>query len=139
MMRSSPCKFFMWLVAHGRCWTADWLAKKGLPHPHRCLLCDQEGTLNHLLVSCVFALQFWFNILRTVGLRYLSPQHDFFSFDEWWGGTNKALDGPMQKAPIRSSSWGLGPFGIIVTVVFSIVSNLALVRSSIGSRMRFTF
>lgn len=34
------CKFFMWLVAHGRCRTADRLAKKGLPHPHRCLVCD---------------------------------------------------------------------------------------------------
>jgi hypothetical protein len=26
-------KFFMWLVAHDRCWMADRLARKGLPHP----------------------------------------------------------------------------------------------------------
>jgi hypothetical protein len=45
----SKCRFFIWLVAHNRCWTADRLAKKGLNHPHRCPLCDQEDeTLNHL-------------------------------------------------------------------------------------------
>jgi len=27
------CKFFMWTVAHDRCWTTDQLARKGLPHP----------------------------------------------------------------------------------------------------------
>jgi len=37
------CKLFMWLVAHDRCWTADRLATKGLPHPEHCLLCDQEA------------------------------------------------------------------------------------------------
>ena len=37
------CKFFMWLVAHDKCWMADRLARKGLPHPEHCLLCDQEA------------------------------------------------------------------------------------------------
>ena len=36
------CLFFLRLAAHGRCWTADWLAKKGLPHLSHCPLCDQE-------------------------------------------------------------------------------------------------
>jgi len=50
------CRFFMWLVTHDRCWTADRLAGQGLPHPAQCPLCDQEEeTINHLLVSCVFA------------------------------------------------------------------------------------
>jgi len=58
------CKFFMWLVAHNRCWTADRLAKNGLAHPEKCPLCDQEEeTINHLLLSCVFARQTWFEIL----------------------------------------------------------------------------
>jgi hypothetical protein len=53
------CRFFMWLVAHDRCWTVDWLARRGLPHPEQCPLCDQEEeTINHLLVSCVFTRQF---------------------------------------------------------------------------------
>jgi hypothetical protein len=57
------CCFFMWLVAHARCWMMDWLAGRRLPHLARCLLCyqDQE-TSNHLQVSCVFARQFWFSL-----------------------------------------------------------------------------
>jgi hypothetical protein len=48
------CQFFMWLVAHNKCWTADRLEKKGLPHLTRCPLCDQEPeTMNYLLVGCV--------------------------------------------------------------------------------------
>jgi len=43
------CKFFMWTVAHNRCWTADRLAKRGLNHPPKCPLCDQVGeSIDHL-------------------------------------------------------------------------------------------
>jgi hypothetical protein len=59
------CHFFLWLAAHDRCWIADRLARRNLPHPQCCLLCDQEEeTINHLLSSCVFARQFWFLLLR---------------------------------------------------------------------------
>jgi hypothetical protein len=45
------CKFFIWLVEHNRCWTADRLIKRGLDRPEQCPLCDQEAeTMNHLLV-----------------------------------------------------------------------------------------
>jgi hypothetical protein len=55
------CKFFMWLAAHNKCWTADRLAKKGLTHPDRCQLCDQEEeTIDHILIACVFSRQAWF-------------------------------------------------------------------------------
>jgi hypothetical protein len=53
------CRFFVWLVAHNRCWTADRLARRGLPHPEHCPLCDQATeTIDHLLVLCVFARDF---------------------------------------------------------------------------------
>jgi hypothetical protein len=49
------CKFFLWLAAHSRCWNTDYLARRGLDHPEKCPLCDQEDeTLKHLLVSCAF-------------------------------------------------------------------------------------
>jgi hypothetical protein len=38
------CRFFMWLVAHNRCWTADRLAKRGLPHHDRCLMRKASNT-----------------------------------------------------------------------------------------------
>jgi hypothetical protein len=50
------CKFFIWLVEHDRCWTADRLARRGLDHPDCLPLCDQDDeSINHLLVSCVFS------------------------------------------------------------------------------------
>jgi hypothetical protein len=91
-------KFFMWLVAHGRCWTADRLARRGLPHPQSCLLCDQEEeTMNHLLVSCVFSREVWFNILKTVDLQHLSPSLDSSSFDDWWENVSMTLISPSNK------------------------------------------
>jgi hypothetical protein len=88
----------MWLVAHGRCWTADRLARKGLPHPHLCLLCDQEEeTLNHLLVSCVFSRDVWFQILKYVRLQHLAPNHATSSFEDWWEGVVAAPGDPTHK------------------------------------------
>jgi hypothetical protein len=68
------CKFFLWTAALNRCWTADRLAKKGLPHPAACPLCDQvEETVDHLLVACVFSLQVWFSVLQQFNLQILAP------------------------------------------------------------------
>lgn len=79
------CRFFMWLVAHRRCWTADRLARRGLPHPEVCLLCDQEEEdIHHLLIGCVFARQVWFHLLQYVGLESLAPHSAETSFDDWW-------------------------------------------------------
>jgi hypothetical protein len=75
------CKFFMWLVAHNRCWTADRLARRGLPHHERCVLCDQgEENINHLLLSFIFARDFWFEISRLYGLHPLAPKPEDNSF-----------------------------------------------------------
>jgi hypothetical protein len=50
------CSFFMWMVSHNRCRTADRLARRNLPHHDLCLICDyEEETINNLLVHCVFA------------------------------------------------------------------------------------
>jgi hypothetical protein len=79
------CQFFLWLAAHDRCWTAGRLARRNLPHPELCPLCDQEvETINHLLVSCVFTREFWFLLLQRVGLGVLAPQPSDPSFQDWW-------------------------------------------------------
>jgi hypothetical protein len=68
-------KFFMWLVAHKRVWTADRLQRRGMDHPERCPLCDQDQeTLNHMLLGCVFAREFWFKLLLLVNLQHLAHQ-----------------------------------------------------------------
>lgn len=91
-------KIFLWLVAYDRCWTADRLACHELPHLARCALCDQESeNVNNLLVSCVFTRQFWFSILRQVGLHSLSPQPTDNSFDEWWERASNAVSGMVKE------------------------------------------
>jgi hypothetical protein len=79
------CKFFLWLVAHNRCWTADRLARRGLPHPEHCPFCDQEDeTIEHLLCSCVFSRQFWHQLLHRFGLPDVAPQPSTTRFFAWW-------------------------------------------------------
>jgi hypothetical protein len=79
------CKTFLWLAMRNKCWTADTLAKRGLPHPEACPLCDQDQeTIQHLLTTCVFARQFWYNLLSPFGLGHLSPGVEDIAFADWW-------------------------------------------------------
>jgi hypothetical protein len=67
-----------------RCWTTDRLAKRGLDHPEKCSLCDQESeTLGHILVSCVFAREFWFRLMCNFRLQNLAPTPSTVSFTGW--------------------------------------------------------
>ena len=66
----SKCKVFLWLAIWNRCWTADRLARRGLPHLPKCPLCDQEEEdIQHLLTTCVFSRDFWFRVLAPLGLK----------------------------------------------------------------------
>jgi hypothetical protein len=68
------CKFFVWLALRNKCWTADRLQRRGLPHPMVCPLCDQEQeTILHLLCSCSFARQFWHIIFSSLRMGHLTP------------------------------------------------------------------
>jgi hypothetical protein len=92
----SKCRF-LWLVAQNKCWTADRLAKRGMNHPARCTLCDQESeTINHLLVSCVFSRVFWY-ILRKFGLHSLAPQQGDTYFMVWWERASAQVSGLRKK------------------------------------------
>lgn len=46
------CQFL--LAFHNRSWTADRLAKRGLPHPS-CVLCDQGEHIQHIIIEYVFS------------------------------------------------------------------------------------
>jgi hypothetical protein len=63
-----------------------------MDHPNHCLLCEQEEeTVNHLLISCAFARQVWFDLPGTIGLQELALQPADDSFEAWWSNTGKAL------------------------------------------------
>lgn len=50
------CRFFPWMAFQNRCWTSDRLARRALDHQEACPFCDQEEeSINHLLIGCVFA------------------------------------------------------------------------------------
>jgi hypothetical protein len=94
----SKRRFFLWLATHKRCWAANRLAKRGLDHPSKCPLCDQEAqTLDHLLVSCVFSREFWFKLLRQLGLQFPAPQLGLPSFMLWWKEASGSVNGPIKK------------------------------------------
>jgi hypothetical protein len=84
--RAPPkCKTFLWLAMQNKCWTADRLQKRGLPHPEACPFCDQEQeTVKHLLTSCVFTRQFWHSILSPFGMGHLTPGPEDTAFADLW-------------------------------------------------------
>jgi hypothetical protein len=56
-----------------------------MEHPERCLLCDQQReTIDYLLTCCVFARDFWFQLLQQINLQQLEPQPHDGSFMNWW-------------------------------------------------------
>jgi hypothetical protein len=87
------CKFFLWLVTHNCCWTADRLSRHGLPHPDCCPFCDQEEeTIHHLLCTCIFSWQFWQQLLCWFVLPDLAPQSVLVSLFEWWQQAGDTLN-----------------------------------------------
>lgn len=78
-------KIFLWLAIGNRCWTADRLAKRGLPHPDQCLLCDQEAEdINHVILRCSFSREVWHRTLQRIGLERLAPGPQDDTYAEWW-------------------------------------------------------
>jgi hypothetical protein len=60
--------------------------------------CDQKNeTIHHLLVSGVFARQFWFYIFQKRGLVALSPDIVESNFEAWWSTSVTHLNGGIQK------------------------------------------
>jgi len=91
-------KMFLWLAIKNKCWTADQLTKRGLPHPDKCILCDQEEeTIQHILTTCVFARQFWHSVLSPLNLQQLVPNRREHSFATWWRKITKRVDKQQRK------------------------------------------
>jgi len=91
----AKCKFFLWLATRNTCWTSDILAKRGLSHPDKCPLCDQEDeTIQHLLTSCVVA-------------RHSPRQHEH-SFIDWWRKTIRIVSNEHKRSEFSDHVGCLG-------------------------------
>lgn len=67
------CKLFMWLAIQYRIWTADQRLRHGLQEESSpCFICGQEeDTVDHLLLRCVFARQTWHACFAKAGVELL--------------------------------------------------------------------
>jgi hypothetical protein len=93
------CKFFAWLVLHGRCWTSDRLHRHGLKDSDSCalwILVTRVETLDHLLVDCVFSRETWFRTLGHILLPQLAPDHPM-SLAAWWSSARKSVAKTRRK------------------------------------------
>uniref|UniRef100_A0A453EDL1 Reverse transcriptase zinc-binding domain-containing protein n=1 Tax=Aegilops tauschii subsp. strangulata TaxID=200361 RepID=A0A453EDL1_AEGTS len=80
----SRVKFFHWLANQDCCWMAERLARCGLQHHPRCLLCDQATeTLQHLLLTCPFARQTWYAILAWLRMPTRPPDQEPTVMARW--------------------------------------------------------
>lgn len=96
-------RFFHWLANLGRCWTADRLARRNLPHPQRCPLCDQAPeTIQHLLLGCPFSRQVWYAILSWLRLSCLPPDNNA-TLHDWWLSARQNTPKPMHKGLASST------------------------------------
>lgn len=85
-------KIFVWLACWKRCWTSHRLACRGLPHPDKCPLCDQqEEDIDHLLISYVFVREVWHQVLSWVRLQEVTPTPQEQSFQLWWRRVERRL------------------------------------------------
>jgi hypothetical protein len=109
----------MWLVAHKKVWTTDRLQKRGMDHPERCPLCDQdEETLDRMLIGCVFAREFWFKLLHQVNLQLLAPQSEDSAFLEWWRILCTKVSGIARDGLNSQVILGVGSYGSSAMAVF---------------------
>ncbi|WVZ67115.1 hypothetical protein U9M48_016241 [Paspalum notatum var. saurae] len=84
-------KFFAWLAAHNRCWTAERRHRRGLQDSDRCALCDQESeTIDHLLIHCCFSREVWFLAFNQISWGALTPSFSH-SFMDWWTRSRKRV------------------------------------------------
>jgi hypothetical protein len=90
-------KFHHWLAAQDRCWTADRLARRGLQHHAKCVLCDQlPETMHHLTMTCPFSRQVWHEVLAWLRLPCQVPSGEA-SLTDWWIDARRDLPKPMRK------------------------------------------
>jgi hypothetical protein len=76
-------------------------AEKRLSHPVKCIMCDQDQeTIDHILVGCVFARSFWFQLLGQVNMSGFAPQLGEVKTMKWWSRISEQLQGIAKKGLI---------------------------------------
>ena len=91
------CKLAMWLFIRGRVWTADRLARKGLPHNVKCAFCNTAGeNVQHLFLGCAVVNIIWGHMLTWCTLQQLTPTPQD-NLKEWWVHARNTVDGKIRN------------------------------------------
>ena len=92
-------KFYAWLAVHGRCLTADNLAKRGIPHDPTCPLCSNgQETAAHILAACPYAQEVWTLVADRAGLpATIIPTGATTCLSEWMEETHQGLNTEVRK------------------------------------------
>lgn len=86
------CKFFMWLVVHRRCLTADNLGRRGWPSNGNCPLCTSvHEDCTHPFVQCGFTQQVWRRFRDSTRADFLVPDDRYANTEDWWLRARKGV------------------------------------------------
>jgi len=113
------CRFFMWTVAHKKCWTADRLEKKGsLTRKHVLFVTKMGKPLTICWYPVYLVGKYGLMFYNT--LAYRSWHHKLGKGRLRIGGRPQAagFQGKYRRVSIPSSLYVPGPCGITVIVVF---------------------
>jgi hypothetical protein len=92
------CKFFMWLVVHQRCLTADNLQRRGWPNAGSCQLCwSGAETCAHLFVHCRFTSTVWRKLRTWSAATFRAPGPSFHTTEDWWLKARKQVPKPLRR------------------------------------------
>ena len=65
---------FYWILSHRKTLTTENLRKRGIPGPHRGILCKEaEVNLEHVFIECKFTQEVWSNVLRDLNMNITMP------------------------------------------------------------------
>ena len=88
-------RFFVWLILHRRCWTAERRFRHGLQTSDTCIICDQSSeTMDHLVLGCVFSKEVWGILLRRLQLGHLFVVEQ--PIIDWWLKERKTFQKPFR-------------------------------------------
>lgn len=93
------CKLFMWLAIQYRIWTVDQWLRHGLQEESSpCFICGQEeDTVDHLLLRCVFARQTWHACFAKAGVELLLMPSTVDLLQNWWMSARKRIPKVRRK------------------------------------------
>ena len=135
------CRYFAWLVLHGKILTAENLAIRGWPNDPICKLCRIcPETVQHLLLDCSFASQVRERVFAEIGVWGTLPPPLNRSINDWWDATIAAIPRAGRRGAsgaIIYSLWGTWKERnrrVFRNVALSPTEVAALVREEVAQR-----